>query len=73
VKKISLGLAISLIALLLLLSLAGKATWAQARASDDAVLRKLDDIIRAQKALAADMDAIKQDLSIIKIRVTQNQ
>jgi hypothetical protein len=72
-RKISLGLAALLIAASLLFALAGRTVGAQSGAGDDAVLKKLDDIIRAQKELAADIDAIRQDLSIIKIRVTQNQ
>ena len=45
-----------------------------AKAQDDsAVLSKLDEVVRGQQALARDMEIIKSELNVIKIRVTQIQ
>ena len=41
--------------------------------SDSAVVSKLNDIIKGQQAIAADIQAIKSELNIVKIRVTQIQ
>ena len=41
--------------------------------SDSAVMNKLSDILKGQQAIAADIQAIKSELNIVKIRVTQIQ
>jgi len=71
-KKILIGVVILSVAALLF-SMTGRMISAQAGASDDMVSSKLDGIIKTQKAIAADIEAIRQDLAVIKIRVTQSQ
>lgn len=45
-----------------------------AKAQDDsAVLNKLNEILKGQQAMAADITSIKSELNIVKIRVTQIQ
>ena len=46
---------------------------AQTKSSDAAVLAKLDAMLDAQKTITDDLAAIKEDLRIIKIRITQAQ
>ena len=46
---------------------------AETKSSDSAVLAKLDAMLSAQQSMAEDLAAIKEDLRIIKIRVTQSQ
>ena len=41
--------------------------------SDPAALAKLDAVLSAQASMAEDLAAIKEDLRIIKIRITQAQ
>ncbi len=41
--------------------------------SDSAVLAKLDAVLSAQASIEEDLAAIKEDLRIIKIRITQAQ
>jgi len=43
------------------------------KSSDSAVLAKLDAVLSAQKSMTEDLAAIKEDLRIIKIRITQSQ
>lgn len=43
------------------------------KSSDSAVLAKLDAMLSAQQSITKDLAAIKEDLRIIKIRVTQSQ
>ena len=44
-----------------------------ARAQDDAVLSRLNEILKGQQAIANDITAIRAELNIIKIRITQSQ
>jgi len=45
-----------------------------AKAQDEsAVLSKLDEILKGQLAIAKDIEAIKSELNVVKIRVTQIQ
>jgi uncharacterized PurR-regulated membrane protein YhhQ (DUF165 family) len=41
--------------------------------SDSAVLAKLDAVLSAQASIKEELTAIKEDLRIIKIRITQSQ
>lgn len=43
------------------------------RPSDSVVLAKLDAVLNAQASIMAELAAIKEDLRIIKIRITQSQ
>ncbi|GEM_PF-3350069 len=51
-----------------------KAVRAQEEVQDTMGLSaKLDQILENQKAIAGQLDAIKQELNIVKIRITQQQ
>mgnify|MGYP001558261911 CR=1 FL=1 len=65
--------AIFVILILAAVSLALTNMSAQAASPDTDISGKLDEIITAQKAIQADIAAMKQELAVIKIRVTQNQ
>ena len=65
------GFVVSAAVVASLLALTGKPVRAQS--SDTDTSRKLDDIMKGQKAIQDDIAAIKQELVVIKIRVTQNQ
>jgi len=41
--------------------------------SDSDLLRKLDEIVQSQKSILSGIEALKQELNIVKIRVTQQQ
>jgi len=72
-RKTVIGLVILSIALLGVFTLANKALRAETAGSDPEVLKKLDDISSSQKAILKALADLKQDLYIIKIRVTQTQ
>ena len=65
------GFVVSAAVVASLLALTGNPVRAQS--SDTDTSRKLDDIMKGQKAIQDDIAAIKQELVVIKIRVTQNQ
>jgi hypothetical protein len=44
-----------------------------AAANDPLVVMKLDEILRNQKTIMADLASLKEELRIVKIRVTQAQ
>jgi len=73
-KKTVLAFFISIIIVTAFLSMAGRATYAQSSdASDQAVLAKLEEVLNNQKSIMTDLASIKEELRIIKIRVTQSQ
>ena len=72
IKKMVLGITVLLIAVFGLLALTGMITNAQG-ADDQAVLSKLSEILSNQKVIMDDIAAMKEELRIIKIRVTQQQ
>ncbi|MFH1189678.1 MAG: hypothetical protein V1682_03205 [Candidatus Omnitrophota bacterium] len=43
------------------------------KSSDSAVLAKLDAVLAAQRSMQEDLASIKEELNIIKIRITQSQ
>jgi hypothetical protein len=45
----------------------------QASATEDDVLKKLNDIIAGQQEVVAAVNSMKEDIQIIKVRVTQLQ
>ena len=65
--------AILIVLVLAAVSLAITNRPAQAANSDTEISKKLDDIMKGQKAIQDDIAAMKQELAVIKIRVTQNQ
>jgi len=42
-------------------------------ADQTAVLAKLDQVLESQKAVMSQLDSMKQELNIIKVRITQQQ
>ncbi len=48
-------------------------TFAQENQNQSEILSKLDQVLNAQKAITNDIAAMKEELNIIKIRVTQTQ
>lgn len=54
--------------------LTSKASCVQNDGQDNAALMaKLDQVIDGQKAIMSQLDAVKQELNIVKIRITQAQ
>ena len=72
-KKIIIGLVISFMVISVLLAITDRAIHAQGPNSDSEFSKKLDDILKNQKEILQGIAAIKEELGVIKIRVTQNQ
>ena len=72
-KRILIGFVVSAAVAASLLALTGGSARAQGASSDTDMSRKLDEIMKGQKAIQDDIAAIKQELAVIKVRVTQNQ
>lgn len=73
-KKTTIAFFISVAALAAVLSLAGGVIHAQGPdTSGSPVAAKLDRVLANQKSIIEDLAAIKEELRIIKIRVTQSQ
>ncbi len=52
----------------------GVTTHAQAQGADESsVLAKLDEVLNGQKAIMDELASIKEELRIVKVRVTQQQ
>lgn len=65
---------ISAAAFVAVLSLAGSVLHAQSSDSSSSVVAaKLDKVLVNQKSIIEDLAAIKEELKIIKVRVTQSQ
>jgi hypothetical protein len=71
VKGIATVLAVTIFAVALL-TVSSSLTAAQSSA-DDAISKKLEEILNIQKEMQDDIAAMKEEIKIIKIRVTQNQ
>jgi hypothetical protein len=72
-RKTIIGLVILSIALLGVFTLANKALRAETSGSDPEVSRKLDNVLSNQKAILQGIAELKQELYIIKVRITQQQ
>ncbi|MFH0764375.1 MAG: hypothetical protein V1927_05175 [Candidatus Omnitrophota bacterium] len=72
-KKLAVSVIILSIALVGVFTLTGKALKAETAGSDSEILKKLDDVLGNQKAILQAMADMKQELYVIKIRVTQAQ
>ena len=73
-RKIFLGIVACLIVIVVLAAMTDVVIHAQGQGADESsVLARLDEVLNGQKAIAADIAAIKEELRIIKIRVTQQQ
>ena len=74
VKNIWPWAAIVVVVIIGLVGGSGRTTSAQsASGSDSAVASKLDEVLRGQREILDGIAAIKEELKIIKIRVTQQQ
>ncbi|MDP3730159.1 MAG: hypothetical protein Q8R14_01370 [Candidatus Omnitrophota bacterium] len=72
-KNIIVTLIISLAIMAGVLVMSTNSLRAQAAAPDQEISKKLDDILSNQKTILQGMADLKQELYIIKIRVTQQQ
>jgi len=72
-KKFAVVAAIFFVGVAFGLILAHGTLAAQGAGSDQDVMSKLDDIAKSQEELKAAINSIKDDLQIVKIRVTQLQ
>lgn len=70
VKNIFIGAVAILAAALISQSVIGTMATAQ---DDPVVLNKLNEILKGQQTIAADIASIKSELNVVKIRVTQIQ
>lgn len=70
-NKMMSGLIISLVVIFVLLTAADRRIDAQSATSDSAVSRKLDEVLRNQTAILDGIASIKQELDVIKVRVTR--
>ena len=74
VKKAIFTFFISVVVVAALLGMTGRAIHAQSSgASDSSVLAKLSEILNNQKSIMGDLASMKEELRIIKIRITQSQ
>ena len=65
---------ISIIVVAAFLGMTGRAIHAQgSESSDPAVIAKLDAVLGNQKSIMESLAVIKEDLGIIKVRISQNQ
>lgn len=73
-KNIIVGIGISLIVISSLLAFTGRPIWAQEEAGyDQEITKRLDDIVKTQKEILDSIASMKEELKIIKIRITQAQ
>ncbi len=71
-KMITTGIAI-LVAVTAVLIFSNKIIKAETNGDISAISAKLDETLNNQKSIMQDLSSIKQELNIIKIRVTQQQ
>ena len=73
IKKLFVGFAILFAVVCMLVTVMNRPTHAEPQADNPGILKKLNDILDGQKAIVQDLDSMKEELRIIKIRVTQAQ
>ena len=73
IRRVVFAVSASIIVAVVLMGGAFCVIDAQVKSSDSAVLAKLDAVLSAQKSIMEELAAIKEDLRIIKIRITQSQ
>ena len=69
-KNLCIGVAVLVAAAFIVQAAIGTMAKAQ---DDPTVSNKLNEILKGQQAIAADIASIKSELNIVKIRVTQTQ
>lgn len=72
-KKILLGLFISLVVIAVLLAVVDKKAHAQATDGTSDMIQKLDEIAKDQKAILAELAAVKETQRVMLLRITQQQ
>ena len=72
-RKMVLGLFISLVVIAVLLAVVDKKAHAQATDVTLDMIQKLDEIAKDQKAIMADLAAIKETQRVMLLRITQQQ
>ena len=72
INKVMTAVVIAFIVISALLFFANRSVKAEGD-NNAAVLQKLDEVIRGQKAILDDMESLKREMNIVKIRVTQSQ
>lgn len=72
-KKIALGCIISLVAAALFLVMPQVSSQARDDSGGSDIAKQLEEIVKVQKEIQADLAVIKEELHIIKIRITQIQ
>ncbi|MCX5677810.1 MAG: hypothetical protein NTY76_01730 [Candidatus Omnitrophica bacterium] len=74
IKKTVIVFFISIVVAAAVLGLTGRAIHAQSSDSSDSVVAaKLDKVLVNQKSIMEDLAAMKEELRIIKVRITQAQ
>ena len=74
IKRAVLVVSVSIIVIAALLGMTGLSIHAESsETADSAVLVKLETILSNQKSMMEDLAAIKEEIRIIKIRITQSQ
>ncbi len=75
-KKILIGFVISLVVIAVLLAISDRPSKAEddtETVTSEEVSKKLDQVLNNQKAILDGVESLKQELNIVKIRVTQKQ
>lgn len=74
VKRVALGLAVSMAVIAVLLAVTDRKIQAQSdNGTTGELAQKIDQIAADQKAVIADLAEIKEQLRILTVRVTQDQ
>ena len=73
IKKIFLGLFVSLILVMAILVIAHRPLRAEDSSISSEISQKLDNIAKDEKDILEQLGAVKEELRIIKIRITQTQ
>ncbi len=74
IRKAVFVISVSIIVIAALLGMTGLSLNAQSsETADSTVLAKLEAVLGNQKSMMEDLAAIKEELRIIKIRITQSQ
>ena len=74
-RKVFLGVLIVFVAVAILFAITGGIIRAQSEneTGDPDTIKKLDDILKGQKDILDGIASIKEELGVIKIRITQQQ
>ncbi|MFA6078220.1 MAG: hypothetical protein WC779_00520 [Candidatus Omnitrophota bacterium] len=73
IKRMFTALVIALAVIGVLLAATNRTIQAQSGAPDPEIMTKLDEISVTQNKILAEIEAIKEEVRIVKIRVTQTQ